>query len=65
MIFGNTKRKDFTEQIFINSINSIPIEEKPEVKYLVVHTDNNSTFRGEIKYILQKTAQAFKNNLRY
>ena len=40
MIFGKSKRKDFNEQIIIDSIS---IDEKPEVKYLGVHIDSNLT----------------------
>ena len=43
MIFGKNKRKDFKEQIIINSI---PINEKFEVKQMEAHIDSNLTFQG-------------------
>ena len=46
MKFGKSKRKDFNEQMIINS--SL-IDEKLEVKYLGVHVDNNITFPGQVK----------------
>ena len=57
MIFGRSKRKDFSEQIILDSI---PTDEKPEVKYLGVHIDNNLTFQEEVKHILRKTARVIK-----
>ena len=42
MIFGKSKRKDFNEQIIVDSI---PIDEKPEVKFLGFHIDSNLTFQ--------------------
>ena len=57
MIFGKSKRKDFSEQIILDSI---PIDEKPEVKYLGVHIDSNVTFQEEVKHILRKMARGIK-----
>ena len=57
MIFGRSKRKDFSEQIILDSI---PIDEKPEVKYLGVHIDSNLTFQEEVKHILRKMARGIK-----
>ena len=57
MIFGKSKRKDFSEQIILDSI---PIDEKPEVKYLGVHIDSNLTFQEEVKLILRKMARGIK-----
>ena len=50
-IFDKTKSKDINAQIIIDSI---PIDEKPQVKYLRVHIDTNLTFRDEVKHILRK-----------
>ena len=57
MIFGKSKRKDFNEQIIIDSI---PIDEKPEVKFLGVHLDSNLIFQEEVKEILRKMARGIK-----
>ena len=57
MIFGKSKRKDFSEQIILDSI---PIDEKPEVKYLGVHIDSNLTFQEEVKHILGKMSRGIK-----
>ena len=57
MIFGKSKRKDFSEQIILDSI---PIDEKPEVKYLGVHIDSNLTLQEEVKHILRKMARGIK-----
>ena len=57
MIFGKSKRKDFSEQIILDSI---PKDEKPEVKYLGVHLDSNLTFQEEVKHILRKMARGIK-----
>ena len=57
MIFGKNKRKDFKEQIFINSI---PINKKFEVKQMEAHIDSNLTFQGEVKYLLRRIAQGIK-----
>ena len=61
MIFGKSKRKDFNEQIIIDSI---PIDEKPEVKYLGVHIDGNLTFHEEVKHPT-KNGSRNKDNLCY
>ena len=50
MIFGKSKRKDFSEQIILESI----LDEKPEEKYLGVHIDSSLTFQEEVKHILRK-----------
>ena len=57
MIFGKSKRKDFNEQIIIDSI---PIDEKPEVKYLGVRIHSNLTFQEEVKHILRNMARGIK-----
>ena len=57
MIFGKSKRKDFSEQIILDSI---PIDEKTEVKYLKVHIDSNLTFQEEVKHILRKMDRGIK-----
>ena len=57
MIFGKSERKDFSEQIILDSI---PIDEKPEVKYLGVHIDSNLTFQEKVKHILRKMARGIK-----
>ena len=57
MIFGKSKRKDFSEQIILDSI---PIDEKPEVKHLGVQIDSNLTFQEEVKHILRKIARGIK-----
>ena len=54
MIFGKSKRKDFNEQVIIDSI---PIDGKPGVKYLGVHIDSNLKFQEEVKHILQQMAR--------
>ena len=61
-IFGESKRKDSNEQIIKESI---PIDEKTEVKYLGAHIDRNLRFQVEAKHILQKMAREIKNNLCY
>ena len=63
MIFGKSKRKDFSEQIILDSI---PIDEKPEVKYLGVHIDNNVKRKsGGSETYLTKNGPRNKNNLCY
>ena len=57
MIFGKSKRNDFSEQIILDSI---PIDEKPEVIYLGGHIDSNLTFQEEVKHILRKMARGIK-----
>ena len=57
MIFGKSKRKDFSEKIILDSI---PIDEKPEVKYLGVLIDSNLTFHEEVKHILRKMTREIK-----
>ena len=49
MVFGKSKRKDFNEQIMIDSIS---IGEKLEVNILGVHIDSKLTFHEEVKNIL-------------
>ena len=58
MIFDKSKRKDFNEQIIIDSI---PIDEKPEEKYLGVHIDSNLTFQEEVNISYEKWPEE-KNN---
>ena len=57
MIFGKNIRRDFNEQIIIDSI---PIDKKPEVKYFGVHIDSNLTFQEEVIHILRKMARGVK-----
>ena len=57
MIIGKSKRKDFSELIILDSI---PLDEKPEVKNLGVHIDSNLTFQEEVKHILRKMARGKK-----
>ena len=57
MIFGKSKRNNFNEQVIIDSI---PIDEKPGVKYLGVHIDSNLKFQKEV--ILRKMARGIKTN---
>ena len=58
-MFGKSRRNIFKEKIVIISI---PIYEKPELKYLGVHIDSNLTFQGEVKHILQKNGSNKKTN---
>ena len=58
MIFGKSEQKEFNEEIIIDSI---PIDEKPEIKkFLGAHIDSNLTFQGEVKHILRKMARGKK-----
>ena len=60
MIFGKRKKKDFNEQI---TLNSIPMKEKPDLKHLGVHIDSNKKFQGKVEHILRKLAQSKKEFL--
>ena len=62
MIYGNSKRKEFNEQIIIDSI---PIEEKPEVKtFRGSHRQQFNDSRG-IETYPTKNGPRNKNNLCY